>query len=140
MKRSLRPDVKSGAASGIKGKAAHFPGRAAIDAYGNGGFSFAEMSHQGSILALPDGIHSWDVARHEDLTPEHFSHVFACSDMEVFLLGMGAQVYPLRAALRSLFKERGIALDTMSTGAAARTYNILLSESRAVGCGLIAVD
>ena len=32
------------------------PGRAPIDAYGNGGFRFADMSHRGSILALPSGI------------------------------------------------------------------------------------
>ena len=38
---------------------AHFPRPAQIDAYGNGGFRFAGMSHQGSILCLPSGIHGW---------------------------------------------------------------------------------
>ena len=30
-----------------------YPGRAPIDAYGNGGFRFAGMSHRGSLLILP---------------------------------------------------------------------------------------
>ena len=38
---------------------AHYPGRAPIDAYGNGGFRFADMSHRGSILCLPTGIYAW---------------------------------------------------------------------------------
>ena len=42
---------------------ARFPGRAPIDAYGNGGFRFAGMSHRGSILCLPSGIHAWEPAR-----------------------------------------------------------------------------
>lgn len=42
-------------AKGIEIREAHFPGRAPIDAYGNGGFRFAEMSHRGSILCLPSG-------------------------------------------------------------------------------------
>uniref|UniRef100_UPI0019535063 hypothetical protein n=1 Tax=Stenotrophomonas maltophilia TaxID=40324 RepID=UPI0019535063 len=46
-------------AKGIEIRDAHFPGRAPIDAYGNGGFRFADMSHRGSILCLPSGIHGW---------------------------------------------------------------------------------
>ena len=38
---------------------AHYPRRAPIDAYGNGGFRFADMSHRGSILCLPSGIYGW---------------------------------------------------------------------------------
>ena len=125
---------------GIEMHAAHFPGRSAIDSYGNGGFRFTEMSHQGSILCLPDSISRWDVADYQDLTPEHFASVLAHDDIEVFLLGLGADMRPLPAAIKSLFTEAKITIDPMSTGAAVRTYNVLLSESRAVACGLIAVD
>ena len=47
-------------AKGIEIRQAHFPGRAPIDAYGNGGFRFADMSHRGSILCLPSGIYGWE--------------------------------------------------------------------------------
>lgn len=133
-------ETGKGGQRGIEMHAAHFPGRAAIDAYGNGGFRFADMSHQGSILCLPDSISRWDVVRYEDLSPEHFAHVIGRSDIEVFLLGLGADFRPLPAPIKALFDEAGMTIDPMSTGAAVRTYNVLLSESRAVSCGLIAVD
>ncbi len=57
-KRGRRPTWPKASSSG----AAHFPGRAPIDAYGNGGFRFADMSHRGSILCLPSGIYGWEPA------------------------------------------------------------------------------
>ena len=41
--------------------------------------------------------------------------------------------------IRKAFIAAGIGLEPMSTGAAARTYNVLLGEGRAVGAALIAV-
>ncbi|MDP1051249.1 Mth938-like domain-containing protein, partial [Klebsiella quasipneumoniae] len=63
-------------AGGIEIRAAHFPGRAPIDAYGNGGFRFADMSHRGSILCMPSGIHGWDVAAFEGLDEGDFTRLF----------------------------------------------------------------
>ncbi|TIS81776.1 MAG: hypothetical protein E5W88_32705, partial [Mesorhizobium sp.] len=56
------------------------------------------------------------------------------------LVGMGRDLRPLPAALRAALKEAGITSDPMSTGAAVRTYNVLLAEDRAVAAALIAVD
>lgn len=124
---------------GIEMHEAHFPGRVPIDAYGNGGFRFADMSHQGSILCLPDGIFRWDVQVASHLQAGDFERVLNSTNIEVFLLGLGPDFLPLPNGLRAHFQERGIVVDPMSTGAAVRTYNVLLSEARAVGCGLIAV-
>jgi uncharacterized protein len=41
--------------------------------------------------------------------------------------------------LRTRFRDLSLTLDTMPTGAAVRTWNILLAEGRRVGAGLIAV-
>ena len=49
---------------------AHYPQRAPIDAYGNGGFRFAGMSHRGSVMILPSGIYAWDVKTIDDVTAE----------------------------------------------------------------------
>jgi uncharacterized protein len=119
---------------------ARYPGRAPIDAYGNGGFRFADMSHRGSILCLPSGIHAWDATDPDTLSPVHFSTVFGEKDrIDFFLLGTGSrQVFP-PAELRRMFIDAGIALEVMDTGAACRTYNILLAEQRQVAAGLIAV-
>ena len=120
---------------------AHFPGRAPLDAYGNGGFRFAEMSHRGSLLCVPSGIYGWHVNAPEDLTEEAFQRVFEeQADIEVLLVGTGPDLRPLPQALKDRFREAGILADPMSTGAAVRTYNVLLSEDRAVATALLAVD
>lgn len=127
-------------ARGIEIRDAHFPGRAPIDAYGNGGFRFADMSHRGSILCLPSGIHGWGAGEGDALTPELFARVLAdAAEIEVLLVGTGRELRPLPAALKAALREKGIGSDPMSTGAAVRTYNIMLSESRAVAAALIAV-
>jgi uncharacterized protein len=116
------------------------PGRHLIDAYGAGGFRFADMSHHGSILALPSGIKAWRPTSGQGLTPEDFAPVFAeAADIELLLLGTGLEVVPVDEALRWCFREAGIGLEPMQTGAAARTYNILLAENRQVAAALIAV-
>lgn len=116
------------------------PGRYVIDAYGNGGFRFADMSHRGSILALPSGIRAWPVASISELTVEAFAPVFDEADeIELLLLGTGVDVAAVPDAIRVRLREARIGLDVMQTGAAARTYNILLAESRRVGAALIAV-
>jgi uncharacterized protein len=120
---------------------ARYPGRAPIDAYGNGGFRFAEMSHRGSLLCLPSGVYAWDATRAEDLTPASLGLILAERPALGFLIfGTGlTQVFP-GAGLRQAFAEAGLGLEVMSTGAACRTYNVLLAEGRPVGAALIAVD
>ena len=116
------------------------PGRHPIDAYGAGGFRFADMSHRGSILALPSGIKAWAPTEARGLVPEDFAPVFAEGGaIELLLLGTGLEIIPAGEPLRWRFREAGIRLDTMQTGAAARTYNILLAENRSVAAALIAV-
>ncbi len=124
----------------IEIRKAHFPGRAPIDTYGNGGFRFAEMSHRGSLLMLPSGIYGWDMAEGDPLTPEAFERVFQEADeIEVMLVGTGREIRPLPAELKAMFRAHTIASDPMSTGAAVRTYNIMLGESRAVAAAFIVV-
>jgi uncharacterized protein len=127
--------------AGIHIRKAHFPGRAPIDAYGEGGFRFAEMSHRGSILCLPSGIYGWEPADPEALTLEDFERVFAeAAEIEILLVGTGREIRRLPTNLREALKEARISSDPMSTGAAARTYNVLLAEDRAVAAALVAVD
>lgn len=127
-------------AKGIEIRAAHFPGRAPIEAYGNGGFRFADMSHRGSILCLPSGIHGWDVKDDQPLTMEMFRKVLAeTKDIEFLLVGTGLSIRPLPADLKAALRAANVSSDPMSSGAAVRTYNVMLAESRAVAAALIAV-
>ncbi len=126
---------------GIVIREAHFPGRAPIDAYGNGGFRFADMSHRGSILCLPSGVHGWEPGDPKALTEADFRQVIEqAASIDLLLVGMGADLRPLPKDLRARLKEAGIAAEPMSTGAALRTFNVLLAEDRPVAAALIAVD
>ena len=116
------------------------PGRHSIDAYGAGGFRFAEMSHRGSILALPSGIKAWAPESAAGLTPADFEAVLAESDtIELLLVGTGVEIAFVGEPIRARLRTAGIRIDVMQTGAAARTYNILLAENRRVAAALIAV-
>jgi len=118
----------------------HLPQAAAIDAYGKGGFRFADMSHRGSILCLPDGIWAWPVGAPQDITAESLERVFAAKDVELFMLGTGKQPWLMPEALRWRFRDARIGLEVTPTGPAVRTYNILFAEGRRAGAALIAVD
>lgn len=126
---------------GIVLRRAHFPGRAPVDAYGNGGFRFADMSHRGSILCLPSGVHGWEPADPGALTPDDFEKLFGEADaIEILLVGTGRELRPLSRQLKETLRERGISSDPMATGAAVRTFNVLLADDRAVAAALIAVE
>ena len=118
----------------------HLPQPALIDAYGKGGFRFADMSHRGSILCLPDGIWAWPVGAPQDITAESLERVFAAKGVELFMLGTGKQPWLMPEALRWRFRDARIGLEVTPTGPAVRTYNILFAEGRRVGAALIAVD
>jgi uncharacterized protein len=118
-----------------------YPYQAAIEAYGNGGFRFAGMSHRGSLLCLPSGMHAWDVATPAAITRGSLKLVFDDADsIEVLLIGLGHEIAALDPALRAALRERQIIVEAVGTGGAVRTYNILLAEKRAVAAALIAVD
>jgi uncharacterized protein len=127
-------------AQGLGADAPHLPRPAPIDAYGNGGFRFGDMSHRGSILCLPDGIWAWPVAAFAALDETALAPVFArAGALDIFLVGAGPDPAALSATLRQRFRDAGISVDCLATGPAAQTYNILLDEGRRVGAGLIAV-
>lgn len=120
---------------------ARYPQQAPIEAYGNGGFRFAGMSHQGSLLCLPSGLYEWDVGDVAALVPAHFERVFAeHSQIGFMLLGVGRTLTFPHADIRAAFANAHIGLEVMDTGAAARTYNVLLAEGRPLAAALIAVE
>ena len=128
-------------ALGGRADAPHLPRPAPIDAYGDGGFRFAGMSHRGSLLCFPDGIWAWPVPDVAHLTEAVLSAAFErAAGLDFFLLGVGRNPWILPEDIRKKFREFALSVDTMTTGAAVRTYNILLAENRRVGAGLIAVD
>jgi uncharacterized protein len=119
----------------------HLPHAATIDAYGKGGFRFAGISHRGSLLCLPHGIWASAVTAASAIDLADLSRVFAPETVvDHFLIGTGKDPSPMPVSLRDAFRERHVVLEAMTTGAAVRTYNILLGEHRRIGALLIAVE
>jgi uncharacterized protein len=111
-----------------------------IEAYGNGGFRFAGMSHTGSLLILPSGIYAWRPSAPEDLGADDFSSVITeKSGISFLLLGTGAVMALAPPKVRQILAAAELSLETMDTGAAVRTYNVLLAEDRPPAAALIAV-
>jgi uncharacterized protein len=120
--------------------APHLPRSAPIEAYGNGGFAFAEMSHRGSLLCLPDAIWAWPVTRPEEIDEASLQRVFAAAGgIDTLIVGTGTDVWLPPPALREALRAVKVVLDAMQTGPAIRTYNIMIGERRRVAAALIAV-
>ena len=120
--------------------APHLPRSAPIDAYGKGGFVFAEMSHRGSLLCLPDAIWAWPVTRPVNINEDSLSRVFGAANIiDTLIIGTGTDVWVPPSWLREKLRAVHIVLDPMQTGPAVRTYNIMIGERRRVAAALIAV-
>jgi uncharacterized protein len=119
----------------------HYPGRAAIEGYGAGGFRFAGMSHRGAILLLPAGIWAWPPRTVAEIDEGSLARLAAaCGDIDFFLIGTGDEHRLLPDSSQRFLRELGIRFDVMPTAAAASTYNILLSEGRRVAAALLPTD
>lgn len=119
----------------------HYPQQVGIDAYGNSGFRFAEMSHRGSLLCLPSGMHAWGVTSPAEITLDSLAPVLAAAaDIDVLMIGLGHDIAGLDRGVREALRANGIIVEAITTGSAVRTYNVLLAEQRAVAAALIAVE
>jgi len=119
----------------------HYKYQVPIDAYGNGGFRFEDMSHIGSLLCLPSGMHKWDITNISEIERVDFSPIFdRHNEIDVFLIGTGKDIAFIDETIRQKFRDHQIIVEPMSTGAAVRTYNVLMAEKRAVSAGFIAIE
>ncbi len=105
-----------------------------IQSYGAEGFRIGNVQYDSPVLVMPTRTVAWSGA----LTMEALALVFDAVPMpEVLLIGTGARHEMLPPDIRMALKARGLGVDTMDTGAACRTFNILLAESRRVAAALM---
>ncbi len=116
-------------------------GRQVIERYGEGRFRISGQDHQGSVIVFPDKSLRWDVADAAEIALDSLDHILRRRlEVEVLLIGTGARMVPTAPALRSEMRRAGISVEPMDTGAACRTFNVLLAEGRPIAAALIAVD
>jgi uncharacterized protein len=114
-------------------------GRQLIQAHREGGFTIAGVRHEGSVLVLPDRTLLWPVRELSAVTMDSLAPITAAAaNVDILVLGSGAQFGQPRSDLRQALRSHGIITEAMDTRAACRTFNVLLAEDRRVAAALIA--
>ncbi len=112
-------------------------GRQVIEGYSLGRFRISGIEYRSSIIVTPERTIPWSGIDAADFSLSQFAAVInADPPVDVLLIGCGARIRPIAKAVREGLREAGIGADAMDTGAACRTYNVLVSENRRVAAAL----
>lgn len=115
-------------------------GRQLIQRYGEGGFRISGQRYDGSVIVFRERTLSWPVGAIGDVQPDSLRPVLEATEkVGILLVGCGKSAAALPSALRQVLRDAGIVMEVMDTGAACRTFNVLLAEDRLVAAALIAV-
>jgi len=119
-----------------------FSGPPPIDAYGDGGFRLDKKRVEGSMILLPQaGMFPWKITTPGEMLPATFDQLVGAADsFDLILIGTGDQIALPPRETRTFLSDIPLKFDVMDTGAACRTYNILLGENRRVAAALLAVS
>jgi len=109
-----------------------------ITAYGGGGFRVSGERHEGSLVVLPDRVVPWPVTSLDQIDANFFDVLGAGT--EVLLIGCGAHFDISPKTTIAALSGYPFSVDVMDTGAACRTYNVLVAEDRKVAAAVLAVD
>ncbi|HLO78801.1 MAG TPA: Mth938-like domain-containing protein [Magnetospirillum sp.] len=114
--------------------------RQLISGYGDLGFTISGIRHEGSVLVLPTRTLPWAVTAMAELTVESLAPILTAEPRPaVLMLGCGKGMSLVPRDIKAALRAAGIVVEPMDTGAACRTYNVLLTEGRDVAAALIAV-
>lgn len=117
------------------------PERAHIEQFGAGGFRFAGMSHQGSLLVLPSGMRAWRPRDVGDVQANDLELLLAERQaIDFLIIGAGAAMARLPASVAATLRNNGISFEVMATSPAVHVYNVTVLEGRRVAAALIAVE
>jgi len=115
-------------------------GKQIITGYGSGQFRINGIVHSSSLLILPDRALPWAITANQAITLESLQPVLNTKgQVELLLIGCGKNQSVLPPKIKTALKEAGISLEVMDTGAACRTFNILVGEGRRVAAAVVAV-
>jgi uncharacterized protein len=110
--------------------------RQVIESYGAEGFRVSGVLHKGAILVLPQATCAWPVTAVDAISLESLAPVLSAG-AQILLLGCGRRMVSVPPGLRQALRGHHLVVDAMDTGAACRTYNVLLAEDRRVAAALL---
>ena len=104
-----------------------------VEGYGDGFFRIGGVAQAAPLLLSGDQVTPWGgLGAAEPL-------VALAGQVDVLLIGMGAEIAHLPAALQSALDAAGLGAEVMASPQACRTYNVLLGEGRRVALALLPV-
>lgn len=116
-------------------------GRQVIESYGGGGFRITGERYPYAVIVQPTETNPWDATSWEVVTAGSLSALFdpAASEPLTLLLGTGPEQFFPSRQLKQELRAQGLVVEAMNTGAACRTYNVLMAEGRRVAAALLPV-
>jgi uncharacterized protein len=112
-------------------------GRQLVERYTPSGFRVSGVVYNGPVIVFPDRTVPWAAITPAMVDFESLTPVVEHGGVRILLLGLGRSMSLLPPALRAALRAAGIVLEPMDTGAACRTYNVLVGEGRQVAAALI---
>jgi uncharacterized protein len=103
-------------------------------------FHITGVRYEHAVIVLPDLVIPWALTSWEDVTFESFAALTKANVADVLLLGCGPRAQLPSRELRQALRAAGLVVEPMDTGAACRTYNVLMAEDRRVAAALLAVN
>lgn len=111
-----------------------------VEGYGGGRFRVNGRAVDSSVIVFADETVEWSPRTFAEVDPASLDAVIArADDIDILLLGCGERMELVPSDLRDALRRHGIVIEPMDTGAAARTFNLLLSEGRQVAAALLLV-
>ena len=135
-----KSDIPNGASAIVDIKELEGDGKLTIvHSYGNYGFRIAKEGYEGSQILLPRQRFDWHPPAWQDISIDDLSPIFTDPVPPLLILGLGDAPQGLLPQLQVALHEKGISCEIMSTPAACRTWNVLLSEGRHAAVALLAI-
>jgi len=111
-----------------------------VDSYGPGRFRIASVVWSSCVIVTPEQTVEWPISNISDVDADSLRAIFTADPgIEVLLIGTGKKMERIPNELRERIRSQGVGVDSMDTGAACRTYNVLLAEGRRVAAALMLV-
>lgn len=114
-------------------------GQQIIQSYAGGAFKVSGVRYDGAVIVYPEETVVWPISGgFQSLVFEDFAGIITRrAALDVVLLGCGPRMAFLPPDLKAALRAGGVVVETMDTGAAARTYNVLMAEGRRVAAALL---
>lgn len=114
-------------------------GQNIIKGYGDMTFKINDDEHKSNIIVFPEKVLEWNISSYNSMSIESLKDIISCDELEILLIGCGNEHIPIDLNIDIELQKSGIGVEVMTTGAACRTYNVLLSEGRKVAAALVLV-